>query len=77
MGRPVITTDVPGCRETVIDGRNGFLVPPKDSVALAAAMLRYIEDPQLMVRQGLESQAMAKTLFDVSASNERLISLLD
>ncbi len=43
MARPVITTDVPGCRETVEDGRNGFLVPQKDSAALADAMIRFID----------------------------------
>jgi len=38
MARPVITTDAPGCRETVIDGVNGFLVPPRDPETLAEAM---------------------------------------
>ncbi len=42
MGRAVITTDAPGCRETVLDGDNGFLVPVKDTDALAQAMLRFI-----------------------------------
>ncbi len=36
MGRAVITTDVPGCRETVVDGINGFMVPPRDLPALVA-----------------------------------------
>jgi len=46
MGRPVITTDAPGCRETVEEGVNGFLVPVKDSQALAEAMEKFIEQPE-------------------------------
>ncbi len=42
MARPIITTDIPGCRETVIEGGNGYLVPPKNAKALANAMLRYL-----------------------------------
>ena len=41
MARPVITTDAPGCRETVIEGKNGFLVPVRDADALAATMERF------------------------------------
>lgn len=43
MGKPVITTNIPGCKEMVDEGINGFLVPKKDSSALAKAMIRYIE----------------------------------
>ena len=39
-GRPVVATDVPGCREVVIDGENGFLVPAKNPQALAEALIR-------------------------------------
>src|SRR5690606_6595831 len=44
MGRPVITTDVPGCRQTVRDGVNGYLVPPRDADALAEAMRRFLDE---------------------------------
>ena len=57
MGRPVITTDAPGCRETVIDGENGLLVPVKDSDALQGAIERLLESPALaqqMAEKGLE-----------------------
>lgn len=47
-GRPIITTDAPGCRETVIDGDNGFLVPPRSADELAAAMLRFLAAPGLI-----------------------------
>ncbi|MDW8468614.1 MAG: glycosyltransferase family 4 protein [Burkholderiales bacterium] len=48
MGRPIITTDAPGCRETVEDGVNGYRVPVRDSTALAQAMMRYAEAPELI-----------------------------
>lgn len=73
MGRPVITTDSPGCRETVITGRNGFLVPPRSSDALVAAMLRFIEEPELIVSMGQESRRMAEERFDARRVNRRLL----
>jgi len=45
MGKPVITTDTAGCKETVDDGKNGFLVPVKDSKSLADAMIKFIQFP--------------------------------
>lgn len=74
MARPVITTDVPGCRETVIDGRNGFLVPPRDAGALARVMLRFAETPELVATMGRESRVMAEERFDVVKTNERLVA---
>ena len=76
MGRPVITTDVPGCRETVVDGVNGFLVPPRNAQALAAAMLRFIEQPGLIAPMGRESRRIAEERFDVHQVNQRLVDLL-
>ncbi len=76
MGRPVITTDAPGCRETVVDGLNGFLVPPRDPGALAAAMIRLIEEPDLVVRMGRESRRIAEERFDVRKVNRKLIAVL-
>ncbi len=51
-GRPIVTTDVPGCREVVADGVNGLLVPPRDAVALADALQSLIEAPELRARMG-------------------------
>jgi len=76
MGRPVITTDVPGCRETVIDEVNGFLVPPRDATALAAAMRRFIEQPEMIERMGRESRRLAEERFDVRQVNRRLLAVL-
>lgn len=76
MGRPVITTDAPGCRETVIDGLNGFLVPPRDVAALAAAMRRFIDAPELIERMGRESRRLAEVRFDARQTNRRLLAAL-
>lgn len=73
MGRPVITTDVPGCRETVLDGVNGFMVPVRDATALARAMLRIIEQPDLVTRMGAESRRMAEEKFDVHKINAQIL----
>ena len=59
MGRAVITTDSPGCRETVQEGVNGFLVPVRDVSALANAMLQFVETPGLIETMGLASRRMA------------------
>ncbi|SHF32468.1 Glycosyl transferases group 1 [Lampropedia hyalina DSM 16112] len=69
MGRPVITTDAPGCRETVVDGDNGFLVPVKSVEPLAAAMLKFIEKPELIERMGARSRAIAEEKYDVHKVN--------
>jgi glycosyltransferase involved in cell wall biosynthesis len=77
MGRPVITTNVPGCRETVDDGVNGFLVPVRDERALIEAMLRFIETPELIVAMGLESRRIAENRFDVCKVNASLLQTLE
>ena len=51
-GRAVITTDAPGCRETVVDGHDGFLVPPRSAEAIARAALRFLEQPALAATMG-------------------------
>ncbi len=76
-GRPVITTDAPGCRETVIPGVNGFLVPPRDVESLVAAMERFILEPELIERMGRESRRIAEERFDVHKINQVLIAAMD
>ena len=78
MGRAVVTTDAPGCRETVIDGVNGLLVPPRDAEALHSAMLRFVADPGLAQAMGEQSRRIAETRYDarkVSADMLRHIGL--
>jgi len=74
MGLPVITTDVPGCRQTVEDGVNGFLVPVRNAEALAGAMLRFIERPELIEIMGREGRRLAEERFDVNKVNEVIMS---
>lgn len=76
MGRPVITTDAPGCRETVVEGVNGCLVPPRDVAALVAAMRRFIQNPQLVETMGRESRRLAEERFDVRRANAVLMGAL-
>ena len=66
MGKPIITSDISGCRETVEDGRNGYLVPPMDKVALTDAIRRflYLSD-DARSRMGLYSRQLAESRFDV------------
>lgn len=51
-GRPIVATDVPGCRDVVIDGENGYLVPPSSPEAIADAMRKLLGDPELRHRMG-------------------------
>jgi glycosyltransferase involved in cell wall biosynthesis len=64
-GRPVVTTDVPGCREVVRHGENGLLVPPRDHRALAAAILELVDDAALRRRQGEAGRRIARREFAV------------
>lgn len=74
IGRPIITTDIPGCREAVDEQSNGFLIPKGSSEALANAMLRYIAlSPQQKAHMAQQSRQKAQSLFDV----KNVISLYD
>jgi glycosyltransferase involved in cell wall biosynthesis len=77
MGRAVITTDAPGCRETVDEGVNGILVPVRDVPALTNAMLRFVENPTLVETLGRESRRLAEERFDVCKINARLLKILE
>lgn len=76
IGRAIITTDVPGCRETVINGVNGFLTPKWNPVALAEKMIYYIEHPEQICIMGNESHKIAINKFDAEKVNQRLMNIL-
>jgi len=76
-GRPVITTDMPGCRDTVEPGVNGFLVPPRDPRVLAGAMESYIKEPALIVRHGAASRERVARLFDVERVNVAMLAAMN
>jgi glycosyltransferase involved in cell wall biosynthesis len=76
MARPVITTDAPGCRETVVEGQNGFLVPPRDVEALVVAIERFIQDPSLVEQMGRESRKLAEERFNARVKSAQVIAAL-
>jgi glycosyltransferase involved in cell wall biosynthesis len=76
MGRPVITTDAPGCRETVISGVNGFLVKVHDIADLAEAMRRFAGALDLIPRMGRASRDLAELKYDVNKVNAVIIDHL-
>lgn len=76
MGRAVVTTDAPGCRETVEDGHNGFLVQPRDVGSLVEAMERFLTDPGLISVMGQASRRMALDKFDVEKINASMIAAI-
>lgn len=77
MGRAIITTDAPGCRETVIDNDNGFLVPVKSVEALVVAMKNLIDNPDLIKKMGQRSREIAEEKYDVHKVNESMLKAMD
>lgn len=76
MGRAVITTDAPGCKETVIDGINGYLVAPRSSESLMFAMEKVIKQPSLLITMGSESLKLANEKFDVKKVNKAMLDAM-
>lgn len=76
MGRPIITTDAPGCRETVVDNYNGYLVPIKAVDELVLAMEKFILNPDLIVSMGMASRALAEKKFDVHSVNKSMLKAM-
>jgi glycosyltransferase involved in cell wall biosynthesis len=63
-GKPIVTTDVPGCREVVIQHETGFLVPAKNAGALAEALKELVESSELRVKMGRLGRQKAEQEFD-------------
>lgn len=74
IGRAIITTDAPGCRETVVDEINGFLVPVQDMYALSNAMQKFITQPNLLEIMGQASLEIVKLKYDVNKVNAYMLS---
>ncbi len=74
MGRAVITTNAPGCKETVIHGETGFLIEVKSSESLVKAMQQFILDPSLIEKMGKRSREIALNKYDVDAVNKHMLS---
>lgn len=73
VGLPIITTDTPGCKETIIDNKNGILLRPNNQEELTMAMRSFLENPDQIGRMGLKSRELAENRFDVSIINKKLI----
>lgn len=76
IGRAVITTNSVGCKETVVDGVNGYLVPICDAKALIGKMELFIKNPNLIDKMGKESRKIAEQKYNVKDVNKRLISFI-
>ena len=77
MCKPVVTCDSPGCRETVINDFNGFMIPINNSNRLTSAMEKFILNPKIIVDMGKNSRILAEEKFDVHKVNEAIIKELD
>lgn len=71
--KPIITTDVPGCRETVENMQNGFLIPPKDVNALFDAMEKFILNPSFIEMMGTKSREIAEKKYAVDKVNKTIL----
>ena len=76
IGRPIITTNVPGCRETVVNGVNGWLVPKGDSEALAEKMRWFMDMRSEIKDMGLSSRDLAVKKFDVQKINKDILDIV-
>lgn len=76
MGRPIITTDANGCRETVQDSVNGFLVPVKDINKLVEAMETIIKNPSCIVRMGELSRKYCLDKYEIGKNIEKLMNIM-
>ncbi|MBI1223996.1 MAG: glycosyltransferase [Bacteroidetes bacterium] len=78
MGKPTISTDAAGCKETIVHGKNGFIVPVKNQDALALAMTTLIESvPFVLEEMGRESRKMALEFFDEEIVTMSYVRLLN
>ena len=76
-GAPIITTDAPGCRDTVIDGKSGFLCPINAPAQVAAAMARLLDRPELIAAMGRAGRELAVARFDRAQVIEATVALYE
>ena len=76
MGRPILTTNVIGCKETVISGKNGFIVEKGNSDQLANKMIWFINNSKNCSEMGKYSRFLAEKRFDVKIINSNIISIM-
>lgn len=76
IGMPIITTQMPGCRETVVPEKNGFLIPPQELDPLIEAMEFFLTQPEQIAIMGKASRELAEQKFDVDIINQQLIGII-
>ena len=76
MGVPVVSTTVAGIPELITPEVNGLLVPPNDSIALAGALARLLEDPLLRCRLAVAGQRIIVSQFDLARNVGQLLDLI-
>ncbi|MEL4470514.1 glycosyltransferase family 4 protein [Shewanella algae] len=76
MGRPILTTDVPGCKETVVNGENGWLIEKASVEQLAERMIWFIENPDQWQEMGDKSYTLAREKFDVHKVNAKILEII-
>lgn len=76
-GLPVVTTDIRGCREAVVDGTTGLIVPPRDAQALTAAVSHLLDHPELARQMGDAGRRRAVDLFDTKTVEKRFVQVFD
>lgn len=74
---PLITTDMPGCRDVVVDGVDGLIVPPRDAEALCAAIVRLLDAPELARKLGWAARAKVLAKFDERIVIRRTLETYD
>ena len=74
-GRPILSTDMPGCREIVQNGENGILVPPADGEAVADAIIHLLEDADLRKKMGHRGRELVQKEFSVDHVVERTVDV--
>ncbi|MEJ8777875.1 glycosyltransferase family 4 protein [Pseudogracilibacillus sp. ICA-222130] len=77
VGRPIITTNSPGCRETVINGENGFLIEPKSIEDLTEKVEWMIKNENCLKHMGLKSRELCEKKFDVNLVNKDIVEKID
>ena len=75
VGRPIVTTDVPGCREVVEESKNGYLVPLYDTKILTERISSLLDSPELCMKMGQRSREMAENAFSSYKVNEQILAL--
>lgn len=75
IGRPIVTTDVPGCRDIVKEGENGYLVPAREPKVLASALLRLIENKALRIKMGEAGRKMVEQHYSDVIINQQTVAL--